>query len=97
MTSHAVQRDERTVSIENTSYRLAYLILSFGLLLSVAYRGFVRHEQAWDLMALVVIGGAVATLYQGTHHVLSRRWLMMTLASVVVAVLVAIMVIVFLT
>ena len=29
------------LSVENTSYRIAYLVMSFGLLASVAYRGFV--------------------------------------------------------
>jgi hypothetical protein len=85
MIERTVERDERTVSVENASYRWAYLFLSFGLLASAAYRGFARHEQAWDLLALVVLSGAVTTLYQGSRQVLSRRWVMVSVVAVVVA------------
>jgi hypothetical protein len=85
MIGQMVERDERTVSVENTSYRWAYLFLSYGLLVSVAYRGFVRNEASWDLLALVVLAGAIATFYQGSKRVLSRRWLIGTVAAVVVA------------
>jgi hypothetical protein len=57
-----VQRDERTVVVENESYRWAYLFLSFGVLLVLIYRSFVRQESAWDLLALVVLAGAVGTV-----------------------------------
>lgn len=76
-----IQRDERTVSVENASYRWAYLFLSFGLLLLVAYRSFVHKEAPWDLLALVILGGGVGTLYQGWHRVLSRQWLWLSLAA----------------
>jgi hypothetical protein len=84
--SARVERDERTVSVENTSYRWAYLFLSYGLLLTTAYRGFVRDETSWDLLALVVLAGGIATLYQGRKRVLSRRWLIGAVAAIVVAV-----------
>ena len=57
MTGTVVHRDERTTAVENASYRWAYLVLSFGLLLIVAFRSFVYGESAWDLLALVVLGG----------------------------------------
>ncbi len=56
----SIERDERTVAVENTSFRWAYLVQTYGLLLLVAYRGLVRREGAWDLMALVLLGGGVA-------------------------------------
>jgi hypothetical protein len=87
MISQSIERDERTVSIENASFRWSYLFLSFGLLLSTAYRGFVRHEQAWDLLALVILGGFVTALYQGQKRVLTQRWLVLSLAAVVVALI----------
>lgn len=71
-----VERDERTISVENGSYRWGYLLLSYGLLLSTAYRGFVRQENSWDLLGLVVAGGVLTTMYQGRHQILSRRWTM---------------------
>ena len=87
MTPAAVVRDERTIAIENASYRWAYLLLSFGMLASVAWRAFVRDESSWDLLALVVVAGVVVTAYQAAHRVLSRRWAMVTMAAVVVAML----------
>lgn len=80
-----VPRDERTTAVENASYRWAYLLLSFGLLISVAYRGFVRHESAWDLLALVLLGGVVTTLYQGRHQVLSGRWILLMALTLLLA------------
>ncbi|MGH8031627.1 MAG: hypothetical protein ACREO8_04495 [Luteimonas sp.] len=82
-------RDERTEFVENSSYRWAHLVLSYGVLASVAYRSFARHETSWDLLALVIVAGAVATLYQGKHRVLSRRWAMLAWAAIGLAVAIA--------
>lgn len=87
MTNQGVTRDERTLVVENASYRLAYLVLSFGLLLIVAYRGLVRDESSWDLLALVMLGGMVTTFYQATQRVFTRRSL---LAGVLVAAVAAV-------
>jgi hypothetical protein len=81
----SVQRDERTVAIENASFRWAYLFLAFGLLVIVAYRSLTLHESPWDLLALVVLGGGVAAAYQAFHNVLTRRWAVISLVSVVAA------------
>jgi hypothetical protein len=80
-----VQRDERTVVVENASYRWAYLFLSFGLLILVAYRSFVNHENSWDLLMLTILGGGVGTAYQGLHRALTRQWAVTALLAVVVA------------
>ena len=85
MKNRSVIRDERTITIENASYRWAYHLLSFGLLASVVYRGFIRQESSWDLLALVILGGLVTTLYQGIHRVLSRRWALVTVITVLIA------------
>lgn len=90
MNGQTVSRDERTTLVENASYRIAYLVLSFGLLAIVAYRGFVLQQSSWDLLGLVVLGGATATLYQGTNKVLSRHWIIATFATLVIAGLLAV-------
>jgi len=82
-------RDERTTSVENASYRWAYLALSFGLLLDTAYRALVRQEAGWDLLALVLLGGLVTTLYQAANKILTRRWALMGFAVALVAAVVA--------
>jgi hypothetical protein len=89
MTSQPITRDERTVATENASYRWAYLILSFGLLVSTAYRAFALHESTWDLLALVILGGAVATFYQGKGRVLSRRWAVVSGVAALLALIFA--------
>jgi hypothetical protein len=80
-----IPRDERSIAIENNSYRWAYLFLSFGLLVLVAYRSFVHHESAWDMLALVVLGGVLSAAYQGFHRILNKQWAMVCLVTVVAA------------
>lgn len=65
--------DARRVAIEHASYRWAYLVLSFGILASVAWRGLVRHESSWDLLALVMLGGLVTTLHAVRHGAWTSR------------------------
>jgi hypothetical protein len=84
-TTPAVDRDERTVAVENASYRWAYLFLSFGLLGLVAYRSFVHRESPWDLMALVVLGGFLTAAYQRFHKVLTAQWAATCLLTIVAA------------
>ncbi|HUF64857.1 MAG TPA: hypothetical protein VMM17_02680 [Gemmatimonadaceae bacterium] len=67
----------------------AYLFLSYGLLISTGYRAFVRDEQSWDLIGLVIVSGAIAALYQGRQRVLSRRWAVLTAGATLGAVVVA--------
>jgi hypothetical protein len=90
-TSACIERDERTVAVENAGYRWAYLLLTFALLADVAYRGLARHEAAWDLMALVIGGGVVCTAYQARHRVLGRRWLQTAVLAACVGAVVAIL------
>ncbi len=87
--SASVQRDERTVAVENASYRWAYMLLTFALLADVAYRGLVRREAAWDLMALVIAGGVVCTAYLAWHRVLGRHWALKAVLAAGVAAVVA--------
>ena len=89
MTSVDVVRDERTQSVENTSYKYAYLVLSYGLLMAVAYRSFVLDEQSWDLLALVLLGGVVTTSFQASARILTRRWGLLTVAVLVIALVMA--------
>jgi hypothetical protein len=89
MTPSAVHRDERTLHVENASYRSAFHVFAYGLLLIVAYRSFVANESAWDLLALVVGGGTVASAYQWTHDILTKRSAATAVAGIVLAALLA--------
>ena len=71
MTSSARNRDQGTMRVESASFRWAYLFISFGLLGLVAYRSLLWRERPWDLLLLVVVGGAVQAAYQGCHQILT--------------------------
>jgi hypothetical protein len=89
MKDQNVLRDERTEVVENASYRLAYTLISFGVLLSVVYRGFVLNQSSWDLLALVILSSGVATFYQGKHKILDRRMLLPAIILMVSSALIA--------
>jgi len=93
MKDQFVERDERTISVENASYRLGYLFISFGLLLIVAFRSFFYQESNWDLMGLVIIGGLVTTVYQAFYKTLSRRLIVLSLVIACFAALTAFMIV----
>jgi hypothetical protein len=85
MTMPRVQRDERTIAIENAGYRWSYLVLSFALLLDVAFRSFVRGETSWDLFGLIVLSGSLHAGYQAWKRALFARWFVIVLATLAAA------------
>lgn len=89
MTSQIVERDERSVAVENASYRWGYLFTSFAILLSIAYRSFVLKQSSWDLLAIVVLGGVVTTIYQRNERILGVRWAMLTVIAIALALAIA--------
>ncbi len=40
-------RDEREAAVEQGGDRLAYVVMSYGLLLIVAYRSFAERQASW--------------------------------------------------
>jgi hypothetical protein len=87
-------RDEREAAVDDAADRLAYLVLSYGLLLIVAYRAFVDGQPSWELLALVVAGGVVGGAYRISRRTATREALIVVgitiLAAAVVALLVAV-------
>ncbi len=92
MNSQPATRDERTTTIENASFRWAYLLLSFGILIVVAYRDFVWQQSSWDLLALVVLSGLVTTGYQAFQRVLTRGWAVVMAVTFVIAAALALVI-----
>ena len=88
-TPQVVERDERTVAVEHASYRWAYIVVIYALLVDVMYRGLFRNEAAWDLMALVIVGGAVCTVYQARQKTLVHGWVMKAVLGAVIAAVIA--------
>ena len=93
MNKNDVERDERTIAVENAGYRLSYLIVTFGLLGLTAYRSLAMHQSSWDLLTLVVLGGIVNATYQGSRRVINAGWLFITLGTVLIALLIAILIV----
>lgn len=89
MIAQSADRDERTLAVENAGYRWSSYVLSFGLLLLVAYRSFANGESNWDLLALVIVAGAVNAIYQGTRKVLYQRWVVMSAVTFAIAAVLA--------
>jgi len=89
MNNPLVERDERTTAVENAGYRWSYLVLSFGLLVIVAFRSFSFGEQSWDLLGLVLLGGIVNAGYQRMHRVVYTRWVVLSVVTMIAAALLA--------
>lgn len=83
-------RDERTVAVENASYKWACSFTCYALLIDMMYRAAVLNEAAWDLMALAVVPGIICTVYQARHKTVSV-WaaVLMVCSAVAVAVYLA--------
>ena len=88
-----VERDERTVAVENAGHRWACIFLTYALLVDVMVRGLVRDEAAWDLLALAIAGGFITTIYQFRHKALPHLWkkeaLIIVLCSAVIGAVIA--------
>lgn len=84
-----VPRDEPEARVDLAADRIAYLAVSYGLLLSVAYRSFVRGEAAWDLLALVVLGGIVGLAYRVRKGMVSGRGMVMLAMTAGIAIIVS--------
>lgn len=82
-------RDEREIVVDNAADRMAYLVLSYGLLALVAYRSFMRGEASWDLLGLVLLAGLVGTAYRAWQHALSGRWIVVVGMTAGIACLLA--------
>ena len=84
-----VSRDEREVGIDLAADRLVFLVLAYGLLGLVAYRAFALGESSWDLLGLVIVGGLVGLAYRLQKGVVSSRWALVLVATVIVAAILA--------
>lgn len=84
-----VDRDEREQAVDLAADRISFLVVAYGALLIAAYRSFVLHEVAWDLLGLVVIGGAAGLLYRLRGGVTNRRWTLVLGATVALAAVAA--------
>jgi hypothetical protein len=84
-----LNRDEREVGIDRAADRLASIVLSFGLLAIAAYRSLVEGVASWELLALVLLGGAVSGAYRLWQGVLTRQAVLVLAGTAVIGLMVA--------
>ncbi len=71
-TTPPVESDERTVAVENASYRWGWFLLYLGVLCDACYRIYVRQEIPIDLLVLALGSAAFCTLYQVRQKALTH-------------------------
>ena len=74
MLDKPLEKDERTIFIENVSYSYGYKFLAYALLLDIMYRTVRFNEAQWDLFAIIILSGLVMTVYQWQQKILGRSW-----------------------
>ena len=89
MSAKKIEKDERTTFIENQSYRYGYIVLNFGILLSIMYKSFRFSEASWDLFGLIFLGGLVTTVYQYRYKIFTKKWIKDILLLIVLSAIVA--------
>lgn len=96
MLNKNVIKDERTISVENKSYKYGCYIFNFGLLLDIIYRSIRLNEASWDLFGLIFLSGLVMTSYQYKEKIFSENWgkkyLLLIALTAITAVIVAIII-----
>lgn len=85
-----VARDERESEVDLVADRLAAIVLSFGILVIVAWRAFVDSESSWDLLGLLILSGLVGTGYRFGRRTGSVRLVSVMAVAAVVAAVVAV-------
>jgi hypothetical protein len=85
-----VMRDEREVAVDLMGDRLAAIVLSFGILVIVAWHAFIDKAASWDLLGLLILSGVVGTGYRLGKRVATRELLSVLAVAAIIAALVAI-------
>jgi hypothetical protein len=70
MNQQPIIRDERFYSMENASYRIGYLILTFGTMVLIIIRAILYQQTNWDFFALVWVSSLASTIYQARKKIL---------------------------
>jgi hypothetical protein len=87
-------RDERELTIDRAGDRLAYVVVSYGLLALVTYRSLVERQASWDLLAVVVLGGLAGTAYRLWHRAFTRETALVAGLTILVAAVVGVLLVV---
>jgi len=64
MTNKLVEKDERSASIENASYKIGFHFIIYAIFIDVIYRSLRFHEGSFDLILIVLISLLPTIAYQ---------------------------------
>lgn len=92
MLSKKAEKDERTIFIENQSYRYGYIVLNFGILIDIIYRSFRLNEASWDLFGLIFLSGLVTTVYQYNRKIFTKNWIRSILLLIIITAISAVII-----
>lgn len=88
----SIERDERTITVENKSYSIGYKLALYALLLDTMYRSLFLHQPSWDLLGIVFLCGIVTTLYQLNHKILTKSWVKVSILGLILAIIIAVII-----
>ncbi len=74
MNSKPVIRDERTDAVAGYSARIAYLVLSLGLMIDVIVRSWAFRQHCLDLVGLYFVSSAVGLVPPLVKHAYTVPW-----------------------
>ena len=73
-TEQPVERDERTVAVQNIAFKWGYYVVYLGILLDCFYRRKVRHDDIGDLFVVLGVSVAVVSVYLIRHKAAVPPW-----------------------
>ena len=73
-TEQPVERDERTVAVQNAAFKWGYYIVYVGILLDCFYRRKVVNEDIGDLFVVLGVSVAFVTWYLIRHKATASPW-----------------------
>ncbi|MCA9230246.1 MAG: hypothetical protein KDA57_06320 [Planctomycetales bacterium] len=87
-----VRADERSAAVAYKANTWGLNCVTFALLLDVVCRGWFLNEAAWDLLAIILVGGVISMAYMAKHQVLGQvfGWKPAIISVVVAAVVAAV-------
>ena len=83
-------RDEREAGIDLAADRIAYIVLSFGILAIAMWRAWTLEESSWDLLGLLILSGVIGTGYRISRRATSTRLVSVVALAAVLGVIVAV-------
>ena len=94
MNSHQeTQLTHRATNILDTGNSLGFAVVLFALLADIIGRSVIYHEAAWDLFAIIFLGGGVSIAYavhlRGWRNVMTRKSMAVAAISGIIAAIVA--------